>query len=93
MLYCGHPISIDGLFDDWDNVPINYVDSQSDCIVSDYNKIKITHDNEFLFIYVDFYNGDFLMQDWNDFHLYIDADNDLTTGKEVHGIGAELVWN
>ena len=93
MLYCGHPISIDGLFDDWDNVPINYVDSQTDCIVSDYNKIKITHDNEFLFIYVDFYNGDFLMQDWNDFHLYIDADNDLTTGKEVHGIGAELVWN
>jgi endonuclease/exonuclease/phosphatase family metal-dependent hydrolase len=32
------------------------------------------------------------MQDWNAFHLYIDADNDSTTGLEYHGIGAELDW-
>ena len=32
------------------------------------------------------------MQDWNAFHLYIDADNDSETGLEFNGIGAELDW-
>jgi endonuclease/exonuclease/phosphatase family metal-dependent hydrolase len=32
------------------------------------------------------------MQDWNAFHLYIDADNDSSTGINYHGIGAELDW-
>jgi endonuclease/exonuclease/phosphatase family metal-dependent hydrolase len=45
-----------------------------------------------LFIYFSFHYGEFLMQDWNAFHLYIDADNDSTTGLEYHGIGAELDW-
>ena len=30
------------------------------------------------------------MQDWNDFHLYIDSDNNHLTGSYVNGIGAEL---
>ena len=33
------------------------------------------------------------MQDWNDFHLYIDSDNNSSTGTSFHGIGAELEWN
>jgi endonuclease/exonuclease/phosphatase family metal-dependent hydrolase len=47
---------------------------------------------EFLFIYFSFHYGEYLMQDWNDFHLYIDADNDIATGLEFNGIGAELDW-
>ena len=30
------------------------------------------------------------MQNWNDFHLYIDADDDSLTGFNIGGIGAEL---
>ena len=33
------------------------------------------------------------MQDWNDFHLYIDSDNNDLTGSYVIGIGAELEWD
>ena len=88
----GDPINIDGLFADWDDVPISYSDQNGDAINADYSLMKITYDSEFLFIYFKFHNGEFLMQDWNEFHLYIDADNDSMTGSTFHGIGAELEW-
>ena len=92
ILYCGTPIVIDGLFSDWNDVS-SHIDPEGDCFNSDFKDIKITNDSEFLFVYIDFYHGEFLMQDWNDFHLYIDADNDHLTGHQANGIGAELVWN
>ena len=67
-LFCGHPISIDGQFEDWDDVPVAYNDTEGDGFGADYSSLKITYDSQFLFIYFNFYNGDFLMQDWNDFH-------------------------
>jgi hypothetical protein len=92
LLYSGHPISIDGLFDDWAEVDINYSDFQGDGDNADFADIKITYDNDFLFIYFNVHDGEYLMQDWNEFHLYIDADNDTTTGYYINGIGAELDW-
>ena len=50
LLYSGHPISIDGLFDDWAEVDINYSDVQGDGDNADFANIKITYDNDFLFI-------------------------------------------
>ena len=47
---------------------------------------------EFLFIYFNFYANEFLLQDWNNFHLLLDADNDASTGSAINGIGAELDW-
>ena len=88
----GDPINIDGLFEDWSNVPVLYSDQNNDAISADYSLLKITYDSEFLFIYFKFNNGEFLMQDWNDFHLYLDADNDSLTGNIFYGIGAELKW-
>jgi len=88
----GDPINIDGLFEDWDEVPVLYSDQYGDAISADYSLLKITYDSEFLFIYFKFHDGEFLMQDWNDFQLYIDADNDSSTGSPFHGIGAELEW-
>ena len=92
FLYSGHPITIDGLFDDWAEVDISYSDSQGDGVDADFADIKITYDNDFLFIYFNVHDGEYLMQDWNEFHLYIDADNDTTTGYFINGIGAELDW-
>ena len=92
FLIAGHPITIDGQFQDWENVPIAYSDMEGDGMSADFAEIKITYDLEFLFIYFSFHNGEFLMQDWNAFHLYVDADNDSSTGLEYHGIGAELDW-
>ena len=92
FLMAGHPITIDGQFQDWENVPVAYSDMEGDGMSADLADIKITYDMEFLFIYFSFHYGEFLMQDWNDFHLYIDADNDIATGLEFNGIGAELDW-
>ncbi len=92
ILLAGHPITIDGLFHDWNNVPVSYTDIQGDGGQVDFANIKITYDNEFLFIYFNFYDGEFLLQKWNDIHLLIDMDNDSTTGHPIYGIGAELDW-
>ena len=35
LLFCGHPISIDGLFSDWDNVALAYQDIENDNIDAD----------------------------------------------------------
>jgi len=91
-LIAGHPINIDGQFHDWDNVGIAYSDMEGDGMSADFGDVKITYDMEFLFIYFNFHNGEYLMQDWNAFHLYIDADNNTSTGLDFHGIGAELDW-
>ena len=92
ILTGGHPITIDGQFDDWNEVPLAYEDPDGDGTGADFADLKITYDNHFLFLYLNFHSGEYLMQDWNSFYLYIDADNDLSTGYSISGIGAELVW-
>ena len=92
LLFGGHPIVIDGRFSDWDNILPTYSDIQGDGLNADFADVKITYDQEFLFIYYNFHNGEFLMQDMNDFHLYIDTDNNVSTGLIFNGIGAELDW-
>ena len=72
-------------------MPIAYSDEEGDALSADFSTLKISYDNEFIFIYFDFYYGEFLIQDWNEFHLYIDSDNNHSTGSYVNGIGAELV--
>ncbi len=92
FIYAGHPISIDGLFEDWDNVPLSYQDQEGDMSLGmvDFADFKITYDNEFLFIYFSIYSDDFLLQDNNSVNLYIDADNDSLTGDSW---GMESVWH
>jgi len=92
LLWAGHPITIDGLFNDWDEVPVAYEDMEGDGMSADFGLIKLTYDNEFLFLYFNFHYGEYLMQNGNAFHLYIDVDNDTTTGLLYRGIGAELDW-
>mgnify|MGYP003299638920 CR=1 FL=1 len=77
LIIAGHPISIDGAFNDWNTVPVAYEDGSNDYDEADFHILKITEDNNFIFIYLSFYSDEFLMQSWNDFHLYIDADDDL----------------
>ena len=52
LIYSGHPITIDGLYDDWTAVDISYSDSQGDGADADFADVKITYDNDFLFIYL-----------------------------------------
>jgi endonuclease/exonuclease/phosphatase family metal-dependent hydrolase len=92
LLPAAHPIIIDGLFDDWADVPAAYSDSSGDGPDEDFDELKVTNDDDFLFLFFTFHDGEHLLQDWNTIHLYLETDDDPTTGWSFHGIGAELDW-
>ena len=86
------PVTIDGLFDDWESIPVVYADPAGDGTDEDFIMLKIANDNDFMFFSIEFHDGEQMMQNWNDIHLYLDTDADVNTGLPVHGIGAELDW-
>ncbi|MCG8608628.1 T9SS type A sorting domain-containing protein [bacterium] len=88
----GDPITIDGQFQDWAEVPIAFTDQNGDGIDEDFDQLKITNDNRFLFILFSFNTGELLLQELNQIKLFIDTDNRAESGRPVHGIGAELEW-
>ncbi|MCH8838874.1 MAG: endonuclease/exonuclease/phosphatase family protein [Candidatus Marinimicrobia bacterium] len=91
-LMAGNPITIDGLFNDWDSVMVAYTDGAQDTEEWDFGILKVTNDDKFLFLYFTLRDAEQLIQDGNTLRLYIDADSDPATGYGVHGLGAELEW-
>ena len=92
-LSAGHPIVIDGLWDDWQEVPVAITDPEGDYNYDDWAELKITNDDEFVFFKISLHSEETLLQNWNNFFLYIDADKDSLTGHPYRGLGAELVWH
>ena len=92
-LRAAHPIVIDGLFDDWQEVPVTIMDSEGDYNYDDWAELKITNDDDFIFFKISLHSEETLLQDWNNFYLYIDADRDSLTGHPFRGLGAELAWH
>ena len=88
----GDAITIDGLFDDWILVEVTQFDVSGDGTAEDFAELKITNDNDFLFIKFSLRNGERLLQDSNSIRLYLDTDNRADTGRLFHGIGAEIEW-
>ena len=92
-LRAAHPIVIDGLFDDWQEVPVTIMDPEGDYNYDDWADLKITNDDEFIFFKISLHSEETLLQNWNNFYLYIDADTDSLTGHPFRGLGAELAWH
>ena len=92
-LRAAHPIIIDGLFDDWQEVPVAITDPEGDYNYDDWVELKITNDDDFIFFKISLHSEETLLQNWNNFHLYIDADRDSLTGHPFRGLGSELVWH
>jgi endonuclease/exonuclease/phosphatase family metal-dependent hydrolase len=92
-LRAAHPIVIDGLFDDWQEVPVTIMDSEGDYNYDDWAELKITNDDDFIFFKISLHSEETLLQDWNNFFLYIDADRDSLTGHPYRGLGVELAWH
>ena len=86
-----HAISIDGAFDDWSSVEVAYEDSVGDSTSTDFVRIWLADDDEFLFIRIELL-GTFDASENNSVRLLLDTDNDSGTGLAVAGIGAELEW-
>ena len=82
-------IVIDGSFDDWAGVASAFSDPQDSTQSLDYQDVYITNDDDFIYVRVTFWAPG----DLGDYHnnLFIDADNDATTGYALGGIGSDLL--
>ncbi|MFT5227665.1 MAG: exonuclease III [Urechidicola sp.] len=87
-------ILVDGFFDDWDDKPEIYTDQNGDGGDSDidFGTLKVYNDDDFFFFYLEVGIEINLQSDF-DVTLYIDGDNNTSTGEAVNGIGAELKYN
>jgi endonuclease/exonuclease/phosphatase family metal-dependent hydrolase len=86
------PISIDGLFDDWAEVPVVGTDPAGDANPSlDLRSLRVADDDRFLFLRIET-EQDIDLSEQNALRIYIDTDNNPATGLPAGDIGAELEW-
>jgi exonuclease III len=86
-------IIVDGAFEDWQGIQPAYEDlpgSTPDGGI-DLGRLWITNDEHYLFLRLEV-GAEILVQEDNRLTLYIDSDDDPTTGLAVRGIGAEVRW-
>ena len=86
------PIFLDGRFDDWNVTVPTYYDSENDGNVYDFKYISVTNDEQFLFIRLKITPFLKLLED-NQLSIFIDGDNNISTGHQINGIGAEIQFN
>ncbi len=85
----GQQILIDESFSDWQDVETLYEDATGDNAGIDFSALKMTNDDQFLYVY--FEMGEELnLQNDNNITLYIDTDHDSETGVSGFGIGYEF---
>ncbi len=81
----------DGVFDDWDAVPVAFTDPTGDhsSSMADIRDVWLANDEDYL--YVRFEVGSLLHQDDARLNIYFDIDSDDTTGYSIRDIGSEFV--
>ncbi|TKJ42455.1 hypothetical protein CEE37_01875 [candidate division LCP-89 bacterium B3_LCP] len=87
-------IYMDGNFSDWESVEPLHVDPVGDQLVDslDFGTLWVANDERYLFLCLEL-GTDILLQEEHDFDLYLDTDNDPSTGQPINGIGADFDWN
>lgn len=83
------PIAIDGQFGDWTSEAVSLEDAGGAGAGIDLLRMSVANDQDYLFIRFEV-DEEVVLTDGNDLTLYIDGDNNQTTGKSINGIGAEL---
>jgi len=83
-------IMLDEIYTDWQVFPPLYGDS-GDATGIDFRTIKVTSYNGYFFIYLEV-GSEINLQDNNSITLYLDTDNDPSTGLQIKGMGAELEY-
>jgi hypothetical protein len=86
------PIFLDGRTDDWNISVPTYIDIENDGSIYDFKHFSVTNDEKFLFFRIKITPFLKLVED-NQLLLYIDGDNNSSTGFQINGIGAELRFN
>ena len=86
------PIFLDGRTDDWNTAVPTYVDDENDGNLYDFKYISVTNNEQFLFIRIKITPFLKLLEN-NQLSIFIDGDNNSTTGYQVNNIGAEIRFN
>lgn len=85
-------ISTDGSFADWRNVQRVHRDRLRDNAGRlDFRRLWITNDEESLHVRIEV-GAEIIIQDDNELTIYLDVDDNPSTGLSYRGIGAELRW-
>jgi len=83
-------IVLDENFSDWDSVQVLYDDMQDDIPNEvSFGKLKVSSDDSFIYFYIEL-GKELNLQDNNSITIFIDSDNNLSTGKQILGMGAEF---
>lgn len=87
-------IFMDGDLSDWQNLIPLYSDSIGDQVSGDidFGRLWVANDERFLFLHIEV-GTEISLQNGNDITLFLDTDNNPSTGTQVYGIGAEFEWN
>lgn len=80
-------IYVDGEGDDWTDLSVR----QSDVGDGAIERLWMAHSEQHLFLRLAVDEA-LNLQENNDLTLFLDTDNDPTTGRDTLGVGAELVW-
>lgn len=86
-------ILLDGAFDDWAALDPVHTDPSGDALsgMVDFERLWVANDERYLFLRFEL-NAETLIQEGNQVILYIDTDDDPTTGRPIHGLGADFWW-
>lgn len=87
-------ILLDEDFSDWNSVQTFVNDTNNDGASGglDIDSIWVTNDEDFLFIKIRT-TTEFNIQNDNELSVFIDTDQNSTTGRNIKGIGAEISYN
>jgi endonuclease/exonuclease/phosphatase family metal-dependent hydrolase len=84
------PIQLDGRFEDWQTInPI--ADPTGDQQVLDLLELRLAHDAEFLYVFLRF--KETIPFQESAVQLWMDTDNDASTGQALHGMGADFRYD
>jgi len=89
----GHDIVIDGLFDDWARVPVAYQDPKGDHLGGpvDFGALKVESDAGRFYLYFEI-GSEMSLQEANGIVLFLDTDDDASTGHVIGEMGADFEW-
>ncbi len=91
-----NPIKIDGFFDDWISITKTYFDSEFDSQSTELLNFSVSNDNEYLFLRIKLGNEIDLTEPYvnpAELFIYIDSDNNSSTGYATNNIGSEYGIN
>jgi hypothetical protein len=83
------PILLDGRTNEWTQNAATYTDTENDASLYDFRYVSAANDENFLYLKLRI-NPIVKLLENNQLAMYIDGDNNSSTGYQINGIGAEL---